>query len=174
MTKQPSGETLSGPILRALQDTYPEVKTGRWRRAVFRALRWHARRSGSPRDFMEMLTAVRMLPDAYAIDVAAKSVTFFEVEVYNPMRDAKMMAYGRLALDLDYYGIAFAVLVVNKYGHINEVPVYRHYAERVEQLMAQEPRSAATRRVDARCCAPHALTAHRACFVPKSHAHFYG
>lgn len=133
MPKQPSGELLSGPILQALMDKHPEIQKGRWRRAVWTAFRWRSRFGGSPREFMEGLTAIRMEPDAYVINLAEPSLIFFEVEIYNPMRDAKMLQWGRLALDLDYFGIAFSVLVVNKYGHVNEVPVYEHYAQRVEQ-----------------------------------------
>lgn len=75
-----------------------------------------------------MLTAFRFEPDAYALDVKAGFLHFFEIEVYNPMTTAKLKAYGRLMMNLNYYGIEFAVLVVNKYGHINTVDLLPYYA----------------------------------------------
>ncbi len=127
--RRPSGETLSAPILSALQTQYPEVKTGGWRRAVRAALSEHLHREGIPQDFNEMVEAFRFEPDAYVVNAEEAFVHFFEVEVYNPMTAEKLRSYGRLMIDMEFHGIEFAVLVVNKYGHINTVDLLPYYAE---------------------------------------------
>lgn len=126
--RKPSGEILSGSVLAALQQAYPEVVTGGWRQAVWRSLRM-ASRAGEPREFVGMIRDCRFEPDAYVVNASERFLHFFEVEVYNPMTAGKLSAYAKMWSDMAYYGVEFAVLVVNKYGHINSVPMQPYYFE---------------------------------------------
>lgn len=143
---KPRGEILSGTVLAALQDTYQDVRTGAWRQAVWDAFRFHSRHEGAPADFLEILRRLRLEPDAYAISKDEHWLHFFEIEVYNPMTNHKLEMYGKLALEMDYYRIEFGVLVVNKYGHINEVETPPYFAAgALERPKERVPSIASTR-----------------------------
>lgn len=126
--RQVSGETLSEPILLALQASIPTVRTGRWREAAVAELTLGTRRHGLPRDFVETVRAFKkFIPDAYLIDKEERCLHFFEIEIFNPMREAKLDAYGWFATDMAGFGIDFGVYTVNKYGHINRVDLLPYY-----------------------------------------------
>jgi hypothetical protein len=129
MTRSPRGEILSQSVVERLGRAIPDLRTARWRDAALKELTYGVRHLGSPRDFASLVREfAQFVPDAYRIDRDARCLHFFEIEVYNPMRHAKLHAYGKLQTDMAYYGIDFGVYVVNKYGHINRVdllPVLR-------------------------------------------------
>lgn len=129
MPRTASGEIQSSHILAALRAHAPGLQVGKWRAAARDAFLMASRRGGSPRGFADTIARVRMEPDAFVIDKAARSLHFFEIEVYNPMTRAKLQTYARLVTDLDSFEIEFAVYVVNKYGHINPVDLLPHYVE---------------------------------------------
>jgi hypothetical protein len=91
-----------------------------------------------PREFVEHVRRFnKYIPDAFIIDKAEMLLHFFEIEVYNPMTNGKLEAYGWLTTDMAAHGIDFGVYVVNKYGHINRVDLLPHYVRALQRARAE-------------------------------------
>jgi len=127
-SSRPRSAVTSEVVLLALKDTFPEVRAGRWREAVIASFLFRSRQGGAPRDFVRMVETFRFEPDAFAIYKGEGALSFFEIEIYNPMTDEKLEAYGKLVTDLHFYGIALEVYTINRYGHMNQVDLLHHYA----------------------------------------------
>ncbi|SHN40534.1 hypothetical protein SAMN02787076_06273 [Rhizobacter sp. OV335] len=74
-----------------------------------------------------MVREQRLIPDGYVVSRDERFLHFFEIEIYNPMTRAKLESYARMMVDFDSFGFEFAVLSVNKHGHITPVDLRMHY-----------------------------------------------
>jgi hypothetical protein len=131
-SSRPASSVTSGAVLQALKQTLPEVRSGRWREAVLSAFLFRSRQGGAPRDFVALVNGFRYEPDAYATYKSDGGLSFFEIEIYNPMTDEKLEAYGKLVTDLHWHGIALEVYTINRYGHMNQVDLLPHYVRWLE------------------------------------------
>lgn len=127
---------LQSGVLLALTNTYPELKRSQWRKDAKALLPIIQENEGFPNDFIDVINDMPLIPDAFVVNKDDLSILFFEVEIYSPMNQNKLMTYGRLKADLAAFGVCFCVLVVNQYGHINEVDLMPYYAEWLEGVSA--------------------------------------
>lgn len=117
-------ETNQSDILRILTDTYPEIRRSSWRHCAIEAF---ADLEGGD-NIREAIQAVRYEPDAFVIDKKARELLFFEVEVYSVLKKPKLQTYAAFSMELAGY-VTFALLTVNKHGHINTIDLLPHYAD---------------------------------------------
>jgi hypothetical protein len=78
-------------------------------------------------EFGDFLNGFRYVPDAFIINRDEMQLDFFEVEITSLMTDTKLRAYGEFTTIMSFYGVEFRLFSVNQHGHINEVPLFRHY-----------------------------------------------
>jgi hypothetical protein len=123
------GRVKQEQVLQALCLQYPEIKRQRWRKTVCEVMQPIVDGAeDEDGEFEEMVMGLSLVPDGYAIHLDEQELLFFEVEVHSPMSTRKLRSYGNFMIDLAGLGIGFAVLTVNKHGHINEVDLMPHYA----------------------------------------------
>lgn len=113
--------------LDAFLEDNPDARTQRWRNAVKRSFAALEDVAAFQDDFHGMLDKIRFVPDAYIINTAENYLHFIEVEVFSPMSPRKLQHYGKMAIDLNFYGIDFGVYTINQHGHIEAVDLLPHY-----------------------------------------------
>ena len=114
-------------VLLALIVQYPEIQTAEWKNRVVEFMTPSDEEFDEPGRFAEIVRELPLIPDGFVMN-SPKELIFFEVEITSPMSESKLHQYGKFAIDIANFDIGFSVLVVNKYGHINEVDLLPHYA----------------------------------------------
>jgi hypothetical protein len=115
-------------VMRALQATYPNVQRGMWRTRVIDALCGELSDPDESDNLRESIMGLRYEPDAFVIEKDLGELIFFEVEVYSLLKQKKLQAYAAFSMELAGY-IKFALLTVNKHGHINAIDLLPYYAD---------------------------------------------
>jgi len=121
-------EILQEDVLRMLIQTYPNLKRGQWRKEIVGAF-------GDTEEsdiLRECVQGLRYEPDAYAIEKELRELVFFEVEVTSTLKLEKLRSYAAFAMDLAGI-VTFALMTVNKHGHINTIDLLHHYAAWLEE-----------------------------------------
>lgn len=121
-------EILQEQVLQLLLQTYPNLKRGQWRQEVMQAF---GGLEGA--DILRgCVEGLRYEPDAYAIEKELGELVFFEVEVTSTLKLEKLQDYAAFAIELAGI-VTFAVMTVNKHGHINEIDLLPHYQSWLEE-----------------------------------------
>ena len=115
---------------------YPEVQRLRWKQSVLEAYRPLIAEDYEPDEFASYVRELNLVPDAYAMHTHLRELVFFEVEVYSPLSASKLKQYAKFMIDLAGFEIGFAVMVINRHGHINELDLMPHYASWLSEVAA--------------------------------------
>lgn len=116
-------------VLAALMTQYPQIARKAWRVNVIKRLPEFVIDPEEAEDIGEIIREFTYLPDAFACYPQDQQIDFFEAEVTSMMKPAKLQAYARMMVELDFYEINMQLLTINQHRHMHPVDLWPHYID---------------------------------------------